>query len=45
MIPVQILNEDGEVIIYLNLADDESFDSLSVFMGGLGYEVEETESK
>lgn len=41
MIATQIVNEDGETIVYVNLADEESFDSLSIFLGGLGYELEE----
>ena len=40
-IPVQILNEQREVVFYINLADEESFDSLSLFMSAIGYEVEE----
>jgi hypothetical protein len=41
MIRVQIVNEEGEVVVYLNLADEDSFYSLTNFINGLGYKVEE----
>jgi len=40
----QIINDDGDVIAYVNLADNESFDSLSDFLNGIGdYTLEEVE--
>lgn len=41
MITCQIINQDGDIVSYVNLADEDSFDSLSEFLDGLAYSLEE----
>jgi uncharacterized protein with HEPN domain len=41
MINAQIVNEDEDVVSYVNLSDEESFTSLAEFLDGVGYRLEE----
>lgn len=41
MISCQVISPDEDVSFYVNLGDADSFDSLSEFLDGFGYRLEE----